>query len=234
CAQTSASYGKRRRPPPGLATSSPVPRRWGASACHERDGPGTESNRHLGNGVPALPLSYPAAGRGARRAPPGGLPAPVSTSVQEVRQRSRTRGSPRRQGYRDRLPAALADDLPLDDDAAHVRRVLERVAVEEDDVAVLPSLERADPVRDPDDPRRIDRHRPERVRERQTGRRRQRRLAAPDACPRDVTLEPALERDRDSGLPQESGGLERRVLERAALASHRRVQDDRNTGLPDL
>ena len=40
--------------------------------------------------------------------------------------------------------AALADDLPVDDNTADVAGVLERVAVEHDDVGILAGLERSD------------------------------------------------------------------------------------------
>src|SRR5690606_35856667 len=61
------------------------------------------------------------------------------------------------------LPAAIAHDLPLDDNGADVRRVLERVADEEDDVAVLPALEGADALVDPQDARGVDRDGRERL-----------------------------------------------------------------------
>src|SRR5688572_9471154 len=102
----------------------------------------------------------------------------------------------------------LADNFALDDSPRAVRRVLEGIAVEEGQVAILAGFDRAHAVRDAQDLGGIPRDHRQGLLEVVSVPRRQGRLEQDHAHLGHVTLEARLEGDRDAGLAQLGGRLE--------------------------
>ena len=120
------------------------------------------------------------------------------------------------------LPRLFADDHTIRNHPDTVRRVLERVAVEQRDVGVLSNYQRPDTIVDPEEPSRIDRDHGQSLFEREPVRGSNPRFKEHDTRPWNIALKPTLKRDRDPGFLQRRGRLEAQVLGLAGGASSAR------------